>query len=140
MGRGSSKAGGKYNLQHISVNPNWAYQPDSETDLSDIVKNPIPYVGEGKDWEIGTVIENDTIQPQYYDSYDIEISKLKTFQPFVLESGIKNYQSYDNQSKPYVVEFEGSYYLMDGNHRVAKAKLDGKKTINVNLSVRKRKN
>lgn len=124
----------------IKVNPNWAFQPDENTDLSDIVKNPIPFVGDGKDWEIGNLIEGDSvIQSDYKSNYEIDISKVKSLQAFVLKSGIENYKRFDDTDKPYVVEFEGNYYLMDGNHRMAKAKLDGKKTMDVMLSIRRRK-
>ena len=135
---GSVGKSNKYQLPHIVINPNWAYQPDENTDLSDVVKNPIPFVGDGKDWELGNIIENETVQPQYYSDFEIEINKVKTFQPFVLQSGITNYQSWDDSDKPYVVLFEGQYYLLDGNHRMARAKLEGKKTMHVILSVRER--
>lgn len=140
MGRGSSKAGGGIGakLQPIAVNPDWAYQPDDATDLNDIVKNPIPFVGNGEDWRLGELIEDHTRQPSQDPDYEIDISKVKTLQPFVLRSGITNYQRYDGNDKPYVVEFEGNFYLLDGNHRMAKAKLEGKKTMNVFLSRRER--
>lgn len=138
-GRGASSSnvsrGGK--LEPIAVNPNWAYQPDEQTDLKDMVKNPIPFVGVGKDMELAIKFEEDTIQSKYQSSVDIEISKLQTLQPFVLKSGITNYQRFDDTDKPYVIEYKNKFYLLDGNHRVAKAKLDGKKTITVDISARK---
>lgn len=141
MGRGSSKAGGTGGgkLQAIAVNPSWAYQPDDATDPNDIVKNPIPFVGEGEDWRIGELLEDGTIQSGYIADYTIDISKVKTLQPFVLRSGIQNYQRFDNNDKPYVAELNGEYYLLDGNHRMAIAKLNGAKTMNVILSRRKEK-
>lgn len=140
MGRGSSKVGGGGGkLQKFTVNPDAAYQPDDGTNPEDIVKNPIPFVGDGKDWEIGEEIEENAIQTKYYDSFEIDINKVQSLQSFVLRSGLENYQRWDDQDKPYVVEYEGKYYLLDGNHRMAKAKLDGKKTINVNLSVREKR-
>lgn len=126
-------------LQRIEVNPNWAYQPDANTDPYDIVKNPIPFVGNGKDWEIGETLENETKQTKYDGDYEIEIDKVKTLQPFVLQSGIDDYKRFDFNEKPYVVEFEGNYYLLDGNHRMARAKLKRQKTMNVTLSVRSRR-
>lgn len=136
-GQGSGKSNGNSvnSLEHIQVNPNWAYQPDESTNINDIVKNPIPYVGVGKDFEIGYAVE-DAIQKSYKSDTEIDISKIETLQPFVLESGINNYQRWDSTERPYVVEYKNHYYLMDGNHRVAKAKLDGKKKINVDLSIR----
>lgn len=140
MGRGASGISGSSNaLQPIAINPNWAYQPDENTDLNDVVKNPIPFVGDGEDWRIGNLLENETIQTSYDGNADIDVDKIQTLQPFVLKSGITNYQSFDGSEKPYVCELDGKYYLLDGNHRVAKAKLDGKKTVNVILSKRKQR-
>lgn len=141
MGTGSSGLKGKNNslkLQRIKINPNWAYQPDENTDLNDIVKNPIPFVGDGDDWKIGNLLEDETIQTSYEDDAIIDISKVQTLQPFVLQSGITNYRRFDTQDKPYVCELDGKYYLLDGNHRMARAKLDGQKTMHVNLSRRKK--
>lgn len=144
-GRGSSsgRAGGSNSnstqlsklLQKIDVNDKWAYQPDDYTDLNDLRKNPIPYIGVGEDFKIGLQTE-DAIQKSYKSDVDIDISKLKTFQPFVLASGIDNYKSWDGSDRPYVIEYKGGFYLLDGNHRVAKAKLQGKKKIKVDISVR----
>lgn len=136
MGRGKSKAtnttGSK--LKFIKNDPEWLYQPDNETDLEDMRKNPIPFVGKGEDIKLGNIFENQTIQPSYESNVEIEISKLKTLQPFVLQSGIDNYKSFDNSERPYVIEFNNNYYLIDGNHRVAKAKLDGLKKVKVDIS------
>lgn len=129
--------GGKrkqYKLEHISVNPNWSYQPDDETDLSDMVKNPIPFVGVGEDERLDDIIWLHSSRVEEKQDYKIEISKLQTLQPFVLKTGIVNYKSWDGSESPFVVELEGKFYLMDGNHRVAKAKLDGKKYVTVTLS------
>lgn len=133
----NSPASGKLSavLPNINNNPDWAYQPDDKTDLTDLKQNPIPYVGIGKDFEIGTAVE-DARQKEYKSNVDIDISKLETFQPFVLGSGIDDYKHWDNTERPYVVEYKNHFYLLDGNHRVAKAKLEGKKTIKVDLSVR----
>lgn len=123
-------------LEHIAVNPKWAYQPDEQTNINDLVKNPIPFVGVGKDTELAELFYGDgtTRQSEYISNTSVNIADLQTLQPFVLESGVLNYKSWDSTERPYVVEFEGKYYLLDGNHRVAKAKLDGKKTINVDIS------
>ena len=141
-GNRGGKRGGNSNstqlsklLQKIDVNDKWAYQPDDHTDLNDFRKNPIPYVGVGEDFKIGLQTE-DAIQKSYKSDVDIDISKLKTFQPFVLASGIDNYKSWDGSDRPYVIEYKGGFYLLDGNHRVAKAKLQGKKKIKVDISVR----
>lgn len=122
-------------LSKIDVNDEWAFQPDDDTDLNDLKQNPIPYVGVGKDFEIGNAVE-DAVQQAYKSNVEIDISKLKTFQPFVLASGIDDYKSWDGSDRPYVIEYKGGFYLLDGNHRVAKAKLQGKKKIKVDISVR----
>lgn len=134
-GRGSSSGVGGIKLEKIKVDPRWAYQPDEQTDLNDLVKNPVPYVGVGKDFEIGMAVE-EAIQPKYESNVEISISKLKTFQPFVLESGVKEIRRWDSTERPYVVEYKGSFYLMDGNHRVANAMLKKKKKIRVDISHR----
>ena len=141
-GNRGGKRGGNSNstqlsklLQKIDVNDKWAYQPDDYTDLNDLRENPIPYVGVGEDFKIGLQTE-DAIQTSYKSDVDIDISKLKTFQPFVLASGIDDNKSWDGSDRPYVIEYKGGFYLLDGNHRVAKAKLQGKKKIKVDISVR----
>lgn len=125
-------------LEPIENNPKWAYQPDGKTDLKDMVKNPIPFVGDGNDWKIGEQIEN-AIQPDYKSNVPIDISTLKTLQPFVLKSGLENYKRFDVTERPYIVNYEGQNYVIDGNHRIAIAKLKGDKTINVDVSFRKAK-
>lgn len=128
-------------LNKISVDERWAYNPkNSEIDIdtNDLRENPIKFVGVGKDYEIGEILEEHTKQIEYKSNYEMPISKLETLQPFVLASGVDNYKRWDETEKPYVIELEGHYYLIDGNHRTAIAKLKGNKTITVDLSVRKR--
>lgn len=126
-------------LQPIAYNKNWAFQIDDQTDINDLVKNPIPFVGVGEDMRLAMLFEDGTTQSNYIADTVIDINKLETIQPFVLRSGINNYQAYDDSVRPYVIEYKGKYYLWDGNHRVAKAKLEGQKKINVDISVRKDK-
>jgi hypothetical protein len=138
-GRGGSSGISAGGLQKISPDSRWAYQPDDMTDISDMRKNPIPFVGVGKDMELAETFENDTIQTAYKSNTSVKISELETLQPFVLESGIKNYQSWDSSERPYVIQYNGQKYLIDGNHRVAQAKLRGDKTISVDISVQEKK-
>lgn len=141
-GRGSgstgSRGGGK--LQPISVNEDWAWKPDDLVDLSDMRKNPIPFVGVGEDKRLATIFEDLTIQPKYESDVEVKISELKTLQAFVLQSGIDTPRSWDGSVRPFVIQFEGEKYLIDGNHRVAKAMLDGHKTIRVDISYQVLKN
>ena len=137
-GKGASVSKGlSSRLPKIQVDDRWAYQPDDTTDLNDLRKNPIPYVGIENEYDIGNALENETVQQKYVSDYEIPISKLETLQPFVLASGIDNYKSWDDTERPYVAEYKGRYFLLDGNHRTAIAKLQGKKTIKVDLSIRK---
>lgn len=141
-GRGAASSGDPRNrvkLQKIEYNEEWLYQPDENTDLSDLAKNPIPYVGVGRDTKLGYEIEDDTIQTKYESNVLFPIEKLETLQPFVLRSGIENYKRFDGTERPYVVEYEGHYYLLDGNHRAAIAKLRRQKEIAVDLSHRRHK-
>jgi hypothetical protein len=129
-------------LSKIEIDDRWAFHPnnsDIEIDVNDLRENPIKFVGVGKDYEIGEMLEENTKQVEWKSKTEIPISKLETLQPFVLASGIDDYKRYDETERPYVVELEGHYYLIDGNHRVAKAKLQGDETITVDLSVRKLK-
>ena len=127
-------------LPIIRTNPNWAYQPDSLVNPSDMRKNPIPFVGIGEDMRLAELFDGyDTIQEKWVSDVEINISELKTLQPFVLQSGIDAPKSWDGSERPYVIQFEGARYLIDGNHRVAKAKLDGQKTVRVDLSVQRRR-
>ena len=123
-------------LEPIQYDERWAYQPDGETDLSDMVKNPIPFVGVGKDKELAELFEDHTKQVRYMSNTDVPVDGLQTLQPFVLRSGIENYQKWDDSERPYIVEFEGGRYVIDGNHRVAQAKLNGEKTVKADVSVR----
>lgn len=58
MGGRGSFSNGFSSLRKINYNPKWLYQPDDETDISDLAKNPIPYVGIGEDEKIGRIIED----------------------------------------------------------------------------------
>ena len=126
-------------LEPIAPDPRWLYQPDDATDISDMRKNPIPFVGIGEDTRLGDIFENHTIQPSYESAVPVNIADLVTLQPFVLQSGIDNYVPFDGSERPYVIEFNGKLYLIDGNHRVARALLDGQTTIIVDISHQKLK-
>lgn len=133
---GGASGGSAANLKPIKPNPEWAYQPDEETDISDMVENPIPFVGVGADMDLAVKLEDETIQSKYISNTEVDISDLQTLQPFVLRSGIEDYKPWDDSDRPYVVDFEGQKYVIDGNHRIAQAKLKGEKTVNVDISVR----
>ena len=136
-GRGAKS--GSLRLHKIEYDPDWLYQPDDKTDLADMVKNPIPFVGVGEDKRLGYEIEDETIQTNFYEDVLFPVDKLETLQPFVLQSGITNYQRYDETDRPYVVRYQDHFYLLDGNHRAAIAKLKGQKYIAVNLSEREKR-
>ncbi len=137
---GPPQSGGKntgaVKLQKIRKNSKWLYQPDAQTDLSDLRENPIPFVGIGEDARLNEFFEEDTYQTEYRYGETVNIADLKTLQPFVLQSGIDDYQRWDHTEIPYVIEFQGQKYLIDGNHRVVKAMMEGKKTVLADVSVR----
>ena len=132
----SGKNSGTVTLQKIRKNSKWLYQPDAKTDLSDLRENPIPFVGIGEDARLNELFEEDTYQTEYRYGETVKIEDLKTLQPFVLQSGIDDYQRWDHTVIPYVIEFQGQKYLIDGNHRVVKAMMEGKKTVLADVSVR----
>lgn len=141
LGRFASKDGGAAGgssaaLKPIKPDPRWAYQPDAEADISDMVENPLPFVGVGTDMDLAVKFEDETIQSKYISNTEVNISDLQTLQPFVLRSGVENYKHWDDSERPYVIDFEGSKYVIDGNHRIAQAKIKGEKTVNVDISVR----
>ena len=141
MGRGNSGKSNGTRLQPIQIDDRWAFHPsnaDFYVDPNDIAKNPIRFVGVGKDRELADLIENGTIQTQYIADTVIDISKLQSIQAFVLRSGM-NDRNYESGELPYVVLLDGKYYLVDGNHRVARAKLNGQKTVHAIVSVQQRR-
>lgn len=141
-GRFASKDGGgvvggsSAELKPIKPDSRWAYQPDDKTDPNDMIENPIPFVGVGPDMDLAVKFEDETIQTKYISNTEVNISELQTLQPFVLRSGIEEYKPWDESDRPYVVDFDGKKYVIDGNHRIAQAKLKGEKAVNVDISVR----
>ena len=92
MGRGVSGISSNSNaLQPIAINPDWAYQPDENTDLNDVVKNPIPFVGDGEDWRIGNLLENETIQTSYDGNADIDVDKIQIFKMSLWEAWVDDW-------------------------------------------------
>lgn len=128
-------------LQRIEFNPDWAFNYfEDESQKKELLKNPLRYVGLGKDAELAEILDEGTRQKAYKSDVEIDIDDLETLQPFVLKSGIDNENTLTSNMRPYVCEYKGHYILMDGNHRVSIAKLKGQKKIRVDLSVREDKN
>ena len=140
MGRGRSGRTANMQLQPIRVDARWYFHPDNadfKVDLDDLAKNPIPFVGIGPDRKIGELIDGyGTVQDEYRYDVEVNISSLQTLQPFVLRSGMTG--DVVDEGAPYVVLLDGKYYLVDGNHRVARAKVAGQKTVRADVSVLKR--
>lgn len=147
-GRSSSSgmqegAGGKAailnKLQKIKINEDWAYQPEPGLE-KDARKNPIPFVGVGKDMELDEKLNFDfsTRVVSVQDNVEVEVSSLKTLQPIVSVGGISRaLDGNAGMGNPVqVVEYKGQMYIMDGNHRAATAKLTGKKTIRARVTRR----
>ena len=131
---GMSGGGGSLidKLQRVAINEDWLYQPEPGQER-DMRKNPIPFVGVGKDMELDEKLDYNfsTKVVSTQDNVEVNISSLKTLQPMVDVNGVK--RALDGKAgmgNPVkVVEYHGQYYLMDGNHRAAAAKLRGQKTI-----------
>lgn len=121
-------------LKSISTNPNWYYKP---RDDSKLYENPIPYMGneETKDlidhfygWE-GYKHINEKIEM-------VNLATLKSTQAFVTEQGLT---SGDGEGKDVTaVRYKDNIYLLDGNHRVARAWLRGNKTYRMRVITMKK--
>ena len=127
-------------LPTIQVDEDWLYQPDFEHDLSDIKKNYVPFVGVGEDMRLEELLEYDisTKVVSTVDDVEVEISKLKTVQPFVTQTGVdRALRDQAGMGNPVrVVQYKGQMYLMDGNHRVNAAIVNGRKTIKARIITR----
>ena len=137
MGRGAS--GREAGLQPIAIDNRWYFNPnnaDFEIDPQDVVRNPIRFVGVPRDTELAELFEGyGTVQDEYRYNVEVNINRLQTLQPFVLRSGVNNPS---DEGAPYAVLIDGNYYLVDGNHRVARALLRGDRTVRLDVSVRRR--
>ena len=127
-------------LPVIDVDEDWFYQPEPGIDPMDIRKNSIPYVGIERDMELEELLEYDfsTKVTSVKDGVEVELSKLKTIQPFVTQTGVdramRDQAGMGNPVK--VISYRGDLYLFDGNHRVNAAVLRGQKTIKARVITR----
>lgn len=135
--RGGKRATNNYqetvnNLPVIDVNDDWVFNPnnaDFYINPNDIVENPIKFVGIGNDAILMDKLDNGVIRTSYENDVEVKIADLQTLQPFVLKSGLL--KNTGDGEQPYVYEYKGNLYLIDGNHRVAREKLQGKKKVKV---------
>lgn len=127
-GRGAYSSSSK-SLTPIEVDQNWLYKP---MDNSQIFANPIEYVGN----DLAREIVNNTYSFDYEAVEEkienVSLASLKSVQAFVTENGINSV--HEGAKDVNAVKFGNNIYLMDGNHRVAKAKLDGKKTYKMKVT------
>lgn len=109
-----------YTLQPIEYDRKWTYKP---LDDSIIYANPITFAGNELTEEVLHAVYS-----FYYDVVEdkienVNLRELKSVQAFVTDRGLNNCS--DSNEDVYAVRYEGQLYLMNGNHRVAKAKLNG---------------
>ena len=120
--------GSRTSLTPISVDQGWLYKP---MDNSQIFANPIKYVGNDLAKDIVNNVYSFSYQAVEEKMENVNLSSLKSVQAFVTEQGLNSKR--EGVGNVYAVKFGNNTYLMDGNHRVARAKLDGKKTYRMNV-------
>ncbi len=129
-GRPGKVGGSAPALIPTSIDHGWLYKP---MDNSQIFENPIDYVGNDLAKEIINNVYGFRYQAVEEKMEDVDLSSLKSVQAFVTEHGLNSIR--EGAGDAYAVKFGDNVYLMDGNHRVARAKLDGKKTYRMNVIV-----
>lgn len=109
-------------LHPIQVDKHWIYLP---RDNSEVFENPITYAGDE--------VAREVVRALYGWDYDIvseeiesvDLDYLESVQAFVTKDGLLQSHTDSEDKKPYAVRLEDNLYLMDGNHRVARAFLNG---------------
>lgn len=117
------RANSRYTLQQISSQSSWEYQPFSKDAI--IYKNPIPYAGDD--------IVSKVLDAYYGFRYEciaedmeiVDLDTLQSIQAFVTEDGL-NSAAYESKDV-YAIRLNDQLYLMNGNHRVASAYLQGER-------------
>ena len=124
------KAYDNHQLKVLKEDPNWV--SPVRYGLTPY-ENPISYVGNTKARKLGNkfngLFDNHILDCMPVSKEVINISELKTLQPFLVEDGLGSNHEYSND--PFCIRYGGQLYLINGNHRVAKALLDGKTTYNL---------
>lgn len=112
-----------YSLQPIANQSSWIYKPFCKDTV--IYKNPIQYAGDARAAEVVNA----------YYSFDyiciseveelVDLGTLESVQAFVTDDGLNN--SNDGSEEVFAIRLDNQIYLMNGNHRVACAYLQGKR-------------
>ena len=118
----------KTTLTPIEVDKGWVYKP---MDDSTVYENLVPYVGNDEAVKILDDVDGFYTRAVSEDIEDVELSKLKSIQAFVTERGLTT-PSVDKK-EPLVISLNNNLYLFNGNHRVSKAILSGKKRMKLKV-------
>ena len=78
QGRSNATNPGTLKLQKIRTNSKWLYQPGADADLTDLRKNPIPFVGVGEDARLREAFEYETVEVDSRFDKKLKNDKLKT--------------------------------------------------------------
>lgn len=117
-------------LQILEEDPNWVSPVRYGVTP---YKNPITYVGNSVARKIqdkvDDLIDRNVLDYMPISEEVINLTELKTLQPFIVESGLDS--NHEDSNEPFCIRYGGQLYLINGNHRVAKALLDGKTTYNL---------
>ena len=110
-------------LNPIEVDSKWMYKPFDSA--SQIYENPIEYAGDELAEEVVDAAHSFRYEAVAEDIEDVDLDELKSVQAFVTKEGLRS--SKESNKDVWAVRYEGNLYLMDGNHRVARAKMKGDK-------------
>ena len=100
-------------------------------DDSTVYKNLVPYVGNEEAVKILNDVDGFTTRAVSEEVEDVELSKLKSIQAFVTERGLTTPST--DKEEPLVISLNNNLYLFNGNHRVSKAILSGKKRMRLKV-------
>lgn len=122
-------------LKFIEKDDNWFYKPRENSQL---YANPIPYIGNTETMDLIDRFYGWEGYKQVKEKFEsVNLSKLKSTQAFVTRQGLDTATGEGNEVK--AVRYNGKLYLLDGNHRVARAWLKGKKTYKMKVITIERK-
>lgn len=100
-------------------------------DDSTVYENIVPYVGNDKAVKILDDVYGFYTRAVSEDVEDVELSKLKSIQAFVTERGLTTPST--DKEEPIAISLNNNLYLFNGNHRISKAILSGKKRMKLKV-------
>ena len=112
-----------YRLQPITVQSGWLYRPYDKGSI--IYQNPIQYVGDEKANEVVDAYHSFNYECIAEDVENVDLNTLKSVQAFVTDTGLN--KDIKDSEEVFAVRLDNQIYLMNGNHRVVKAYLQGKR-------------